>query len=218
MRVQLQLFLLDLGKHVVLNISLGLTRLAFLLIVGSASMCLPVSAQNVCDGFESYPIGVFPSAGGWQLVWNGGGNGYQVVGHAPQRSGQALQLVGSSCWDAAAFYRLSFPNRFTLEADLLVLGNLSGGCNVYDVQFGLYNPSLGQWGTAYGIVTFQSDGNIHLDYGTGTSSILMPYTENTCTTLRRLRPGGQDDGSSINGSTTLAQNRSLQAALQPEFG
>src|ERR1035438_4829224 len=75
---------ISLGKILwinVLNLSLRSTRLAFLLIGGIASVFLQASAQNVCDDFESYPIGAFPSAGGWQLVWNGAGNGYQVVGH-----------------------------------------------------------------------------------------------------------------------------------------
>lgn len=167
---------------------------------------LPLYAQIWSDSFTNDAVGAFPSPDGWQLIWNGAGNGSQVVGNPPGRTGKALQLVGSSCWDAAAFKQLSLSNKVTFEADLLVLGTLSGGCNVYDVQFGLYNPSLGTWGTSYGIITFQSDGNIHMDYNTPASSVLMPFSENTWYHIALdYDLTNRTMGVRINGSSTLAQ-------------
>lgn len=131
------------------------------------------------DTFESYSPGSFPSSGGWELIYDGAGSAYQVVGPAPQRGGQALELVGSSCWDGAAFNPQSLPDRFTLEADVLIAGNLSGGCTVNDAQFGIYNPSIGVWGTPYGIVYFENDGQIHASGDGGAGTAMMPYQENT---------------------------------------
>jgi len=183
------------------------TRILLLGVITTGLSQFPVAAQNFTETFASYPTGAFPSSGGWQLVYDGAGSGSQVVVNAPQRSGHALELVGSSCWDSLAFHPLTLPNKFTYEADLLVSGDLSGGCNVYDVQFGCDNPSVGQWGTYYGVVTFQSDGNIHVDYGTGANSILMPYQKNTWYHVAcDYDLTNKTMGIRINGSATLAQD------------
>ena len=127
------------------------------------------------DAFTNYPVGVFPSSGGWQLLYAGAGNNIVMV---PPGGGRALQLVGSGCWSANAFIQVPLPNEFTLEADLLISGDLSGGCDPNDACFGLCNPALGEWGTWIGAVAFQNDGQLHA-WGAIASATLIPYEENT---------------------------------------
>jgi hypothetical protein len=198
----------------ILNIFPRLTGLALFLILGIASTILPVCAQNFADDFTSYPLGVFPYAGGWQLLYNGAGNSSQVVVAAPGPSDRALQLVGSSCWSGDAFNPISLPNLFTLEADLNISGDLSGGCDTDDATFGVENPSIGSYGTGFGTVAFESDGNLHA-WGATSDVILMPYKESTWIHVacdydltNRLM------GVRINGGNTLAQV-SIPAAGAP---
>ncbi len=53
------------------------------------------------DDFESYAVGSFPSAGGWELWFNGAGTAYQTIidstSESPTRS---MQLLGTTNWAA----------------------------------------------------------------------------------------------------------------------
>lgn len=172
-----------------------------------ASTCYPVYGQSVfSDDFTNYSIGTYPSAGGWQLIYNGAGNGYQEVVAAPQGSGHAFQMVGSSCWSAESFHPISFPNQFTYEAHLMMQGNLAGGCDGNVGFFGIYNPSIGEWGTGYGQITFQTDGYIHIDSGSWADTRLMPFQTGKWYDIAcDYNLSTQVMGVRINGSETLAQ-------------
>ena len=179
-----------------------LTVLLYVLLLAMPTAAQAQSSTYLfADNFALYPLGVFPSAGGWQLIYNGAGNSFQVVGDAPQQSGQALELVGSPCYDAAAFQALTLPNKFKCEADLLISGDLSGGCNHSDAQFGIYYPSFGG---GYGVF-FENDGQLHAWAG-GTDVALMPYQENTWFHVAcDCNLTNATIGVRINGGTTLAQ-------------
>ena len=59
------------------------------------------------DDFESYTIGSFPSASGWELWFNGAGDSYQkIVDNTYTSPTKSLQLLGRSGW--AAFAALPF--------------------------------------------------------------------------------------------------------------
>src|SRR5438132_250758 len=72
----------------------------------------PIFTEN----FDSYPLGAFPSSGGWQLLYDGLGPSYQYVGNTQFVSPpQALHLVGSSCFSGTAYHPVALPSQLTLE-------------------------------------------------------------------------------------------------------
>lgn len=76
----------------------------------------PVEASETTifeDDFESYSIGTFPSAGGWELWTDGAGSEHQVIvdsfSNSPTKS---LQLLGRNHWSAFAAHPYSTTQRF----------------------------------------------------------------------------------------------------------
>ena len=67
------------------------------------------------DDFEEYSVGVFPSAGGWILKFNGKGDQYQKIVDSVSASGsKSFQLWGRSPdWAACAMKEL------TTDSDIL---------------------------------------------------------------------------------------------------
>ena len=108
------------------------------------------------DNFESYVVGTFPSSGGWQLVYNGAGNQYQVVTSDYSASGsKSLQLMGSYGWSAVV--KKDFSSTSSLigfEVSMMVPQTEDGGCVAF------YNANIEAWGRYYGIIGFGGDGYI----------------------------------------------------------
>jgi hypothetical protein len=130
------------------------------------------------DDFESYAQGVFPSSGGWQLKFNGEGSSYQYVDTAHSVSGtKALHLVGSYCWSADAYHDVTLPSSVKLEANVFASQVVGCGCSPILGSINLNDPNLGTWGTAYGSVSFNCDGNIYAQQKNDQSSkiLLRPY-------------------------------------------
>jgi hypothetical protein len=102
------------------------------------------------DDFESYSADTFPSAGGWQLVWNGAGNQYQVVtanySHSPTKS---LQLKGSYGWSAVAKKDFSSSSNLVGYEVYMMAETDEGGSVV-----AFFNQSAASWGKYYGAVGF----------------------------------------------------------------
>lgn len=114
------------------------------------------------DNFDSYTVGTFPSSGGWSLIYSGAGSQYQYVDNTHSVSGsQSLHLVGSSCWSANAYHALSLPSFATLNAHVYVDSIVSCGCTNTLGYVAFENPNVGSWGTAYGSVGFNCDGNMY---------------------------------------------------------
>jgi len=119
------------------------------------------------DDFDSDKAGSFPT--GWTLLYNGAGTSLQVVDKAHFVSApNSLKLVGSQCWSADAYRTIAFPApRPPAHLHVQVSGYIfvgergTGGCTNVTAQFGLSNPSIGQWGWPYGGVIFGSDGFIY---------------------------------------------------------
>jgi uncharacterized protein YjdB len=144
----------------------------------SGSTTLTVSLPWSSDNFDSYQLGTFPSSGGWILRYNGAGDAYQYVDNTHSVSGtQSMHLVGSSCWGAAMYHPLNFPSQVMYEANVFVDAIVSCGCTPELAVIRLENPSIGTWGTDYGSVVFNCDGNIYARRATdGSQDVnLMPY-------------------------------------------
>ena len=126
------------------------------------------------DDFESYVVGTFPYAGGWQIVWNGAGNQYQVItnsySHSPSRS---LQLVGSYGWSVVV--KKDFSTNASIigyEASLMST-NIAGGGGI-----SFFNRPIDTWGRFYAGVGF-------LDGYIGSGSVqLQPFTPYTWYKIR----------------------------------
>jgi len=138
---------------------LVLAMLIFLIALPIFAVFTPQGSatENVVfqDDFESYAVATFPSAGGWNLVWNGAGNQYQVITDSyfssPTRS---LQLMGSYGWSAVV--KRDFTSSSDIigyEASLMALPG--GGGSV-----GFFNLPIDTWGRYYALVHFGSDGYI----------------------------------------------------------
>src|SRR5206468_2799683 len=78
----------------------------------TTTLASPIFAEN----FDSYPLGAFPSSGGWQLIYAGLGSSYQHVDNTQFVSpSQSLHLVGSSCWSGTAYHPVALPPQVILE-------------------------------------------------------------------------------------------------------
>jgi hypothetical protein len=113
------------------------------------------ASENVIfqDDFESYAVGTFPSSSGWQIVWNGAGDQYQVITDSYSNSPtKSLQLMGSYGWSSVVKKDFSSSsNRLGYEAYLM---SPPGGGP--DVAF--CNIPIQTWGRYYGMVAFATDG------------------------------------------------------------
>jgi hypothetical protein len=119
------------------------------------------------DDFESYAVSTFPSAGGWQIVWNGAGNQYQVITNSYYASPtKSLQLVGSYGWSVVVKKDFSTSSNLIGYEAKMMSTNAGGGGSI-----GFFNGPIAQWGRYYATVGFGSDGYI----GSG-SSKLQPFT------------------------------------------
>ncbi len=106
------------------------------------------------DNFDSYPVGVFPSSGGWNLKYSGYGASYQMVDNSQSVSSpNSLKLEGQYGWAACADRPLpETPDQVIFEVDVNVVkpGSSTGWVNSY---VSLVDPNVG-WGRAYGLVGF----------------------------------------------------------------
>jgi len=113
------------------------------------------------DDFEAYSVESFPSAGGWELVWNGKGTQYQIVtdtvSHSPTKS---LQLWGQSGWSANV-QREFTSNSETLgyEAYVRADSNVGTGHNIASICF--WDREGLAWGKRFVDTWFGQDGEIY---------------------------------------------------------
>ena len=108
------------------------------------------------DDFESYTVGTFPSIRGWQIVWNGAGNQYQMVTDTYSSSPtKSLQLMGSYGWSVVVKKDFSSSsNLIGYEAYIMASSNGEPIC----VSF--FNQYIETWGRYYANIEFASDGYI----------------------------------------------------------
>jgi hypothetical protein len=117
-----------------------------------------VQRENVIfqDDFESYPVGAFPPpSSGWQIVWNGAGDQYQVItdaySHSPTKS---LQLEGSVGWSAVVKKDFSSSSNL-IGYEAYLMASPGGGSSV-----AFCNIPIATWGRYYAMVALEPDGYI----------------------------------------------------------
>jgi hypothetical protein len=137
------------------------------------------------DDFESYDVGTFPSAGGWELVWDGRGLEYQsiveTVSVSPTRS---FQMLGREHWSAGV------KRVFQTDSDII-------GYEVYIrteqyqsgpygvLQVGFFNETAVTWGRRIASIVFWDDGTIRThEPWTGDNRHLQFYEPNTWYKIR----------------------------------
>jgi hypothetical protein len=136
------------------------------------------------DDFETYAVGSFPSAGGWQLTFDGKGAAYQVIVDTCSVSGtRSFQLWGVPGWSATAERHFSTgADLIGFEAYLRAEDYFSGE---YSATVGFWNRDNGPWGTKYAVVQFTEDGFIQ-----GASQVearnLQSYAPDTWYKIRLL--------------------------------
>jgi len=109
------------------------------------------------DDFESYPVGSFPSQGGWELVFDGRGAEYQVVTSLKSFSGsKSLQLWGMAWWSAVAQRRFQTDAKIIgcEEAIMISDRNPNPSGTPYEKACSFWNRELGPWGKRYVYVLF----------------------------------------------------------------
>ena len=158
------------------------TVVSIVFLMSAALIPRAIAAENVIfqDYFESYAVGTFPSSGGWQIVWNGAGDSYQVItdsySDSPTRS---LQLMGSYGWSSVVKKDFSTSsNMIGYEASLM--GPPGGGGTV-----GFFNTPIETWGRYYALVGFGTSG--YIEAAEKSSEVLhqlQPYTPNTWYKIR----------------------------------
>lgn len=146
--------------------------LVFLIALPMVTVFTPqVSAtENVIfqDDFESYEVGEFPSSGGWEIVYNGAGDQYQVISSAHAVSGiKSLQLMGTYGWSVVVEKDFSSSsNKIGWEVSVMSTDQ-SGGA-----YFGFHNRDADYWGRSYCVVS------LHEGYITVMDQNLRPFTPN----------------------------------------
>jgi hypothetical protein len=173
------------------------------------------------DDFESYGVGTFPSSGGWELVWNGMGDQYQVVtgdvSHSPTRS---FQLLGDNETEYSANVQRKFSSSSSLigyEASVMCEGNVSSNENVASIC--IWNLEAYIWGKRFAGVYFQSDGYIYtipLIPNAWVFYKLMPYAPNTWYKVRVVIDRSAGEYSVWIDDALIAQNIAVQDTNQIE--
>lgn len=124
------------------------------------------------DNFESYPVGNLPSSGGWEIVWNGMGDAYQVISDAYSYSPtKSFQLWGQPWWSAVVQKRITTDAKIIgYEASILLdsLGTLDSWTS--SDWFGFFNSSATTWGEWWATVGFD---HRDMEIKTGSDSTVL---------------------------------------------
>jgi hypothetical protein len=128
------------------------------------------------DNFESYSIGIFPSAGDWILVWDGMGTQYQIVTDMVSYSlKKSFQLWGQYDWSSVVEKRFS-TNAEIIGFEAYVMGQRHQS-QYTSCSVNFWNKEKGIWGKYYASVEFTSD-RIRATSPTGVSVYLQDYISN----------------------------------------
>jgi hypothetical protein len=117
------------------------------------------------DNFEGYQVGSFPSAGEWEIVYDGMGQSYQVIStsysYSPTKS---FQLWGRTGWSSVVQRRFSTDSPM-IGYELAVLIDEKG--SGYADHPAFFCKDCATWGAYYGTVLFDhGDGKIKAEDGT----------------------------------------------------
>jgi hypothetical protein len=163
-------------KTKTLAILISLSLCLSLVAVVAPPIASPIEAQSpqvlFSDSFESYSVGSFPSAGGWNLWFDGQGSQYQTIVSGTSISGtKVLKLWGADGWAAVAARSFTVSGKIGFEARVKVENWGTSGKNGATVGFAKQVSSTIWWDWA--TVSFNSNGYIE----SGGES-LQPYALN----------------------------------------
>ena len=117
------------------------------------------------EGFENYETGAFPYEGGWDLHFNGMGEGFQYISDGVAYSGtKSLKLEGRIGWPAVAFKPMPELSRVVFaEAKVYIHKPQSGVLDSHKAGFGLGTLEKGYLGkdVHHAFVYFKTNGNIY---------------------------------------------------------
>jgi len=121
----------------------------------------PVKADETIifqDDFENYNVGDFPSTGGWELVFNGRGDEYQIVTGTVSFSGsKSFQLWGYPNWAACAQKSFSSTSPVIGYEFAIMMDAVGTGGPCRDNHPGFWNREARIWGKYYATVRFNHD-------------------------------------------------------------
>jgi len=153
--------------------------MAFLIVLPAISVFSPqvkADTDNVVfqDDFEAYAVGSFPSAGGWELVWNGKGTEYQIVtdtvSTSPTRS---FQLWGQPGWSA------NVQKLFTSSSEVIgyeaYVRTDRAFAKIAQVCF--WNREALTWGKRFAQVNFYDNGEVYTEPVSGGGGIFLQNYE-----------------------------------------
>ncbi|MFN3307065.1 MAG: choice-of-anchor D domain-containing protein [Candidatus Kapaibacteriota bacterium] len=122
----------------------------------------------VNDEFESYPIGSFPSTGGWYERYNGA-NGNRIVNDYAYSGSKSFYLLGVLGWSAVIENHNTKVNNDPIMSYEYYIRTTGGNVSsFYD-----YSPI---WGWNYAGVSFETDGWIYSFNNGQPNKRLMPYS------------------------------------------
>ena len=149
-------------KNVILVMLSGVIAV---LPIGKAS---GVGTTFFLDDFESYSTGTFPSAGGWEIVWNGMGTQHQVVSEAYSFSPtKSLQLWGRPNWSSVAQRKFSTNVPVIGYECAILIDSIGTGGPGREEILAFFNREAYIWGAYYAFVRFNhDDGEIKAEDGT----------------------------------------------------
>jgi hypothetical protein len=118
------------------------------------------------DDFESYPVGTFPSAGGWEIVWGGTGQNYVIDAYSfsPTRS---FQLWGRPSWASVAQKKFSTDSSVIGYEFAICIDSIGTPGPGAVEHSGFFNREAYIWGAYYALAKFNhNDGRIWAEDGT----------------------------------------------------
>jgi hypothetical protein len=138
------------------------------------------------DNFDSYAVGTFPSSGGWQIVWNGAGDQYQIVTNSYSYSPpNSLQLVGSNGWSIVVKKDFSSSGNVIGYEGYLMSADYGTDPQYGEASIGFFNQYIGTWGTFYTDIIFQN-GSIYVGGSNEALVKLQPFTPLTWYKIRTV--------------------------------
>lgn len=144
------------------KISATIIAMLILAVLSGAIGILPVGKASgfgttlFFDDFESYPVGTFPSTGGWELVWSGTGQNYvsDVYSFSPTKS---LQLWGLPSWSSVAQRKFSTDAPVIGYEFAICIDSIGTGGPGRVEHPGFFSREAYIWGAYYAIVFFNHD-------------------------------------------------------------
>ena len=143
------------------------TLLLFSVLVGvgqSASVQVPIiitlptagETTLFSDNFDTYAVGSFPSAGGWEVVW--GGTGQNVIVSDPSVSKpNAFQLWGKPNWSAVVQRKFSTTAPVIGYEFSIRIEKIGTGTPGREESPAFFNRDVATWGGYYAMVQFCHD-------------------------------------------------------------